>query len=52
MNRSAIYALGIALTLALGVSCAFANSVDTFIKHLKDKDPDVRAKAAYEFCYG
>ena len=52
MNRSAIHALVMALTLALGVPGAFANSVDTFIQHLKDKDPEVRSKAAYEFCYG
>jgi len=52
MNRSAMHALVIALTLVLGVSGAFANSVETFIQHLKDKDPEVRTKAAYEFCYG
>jgi hypothetical protein len=43
--------LGTVLSIfALTLACASA--IDTHIKNLKDKDPEVRAKAAYELGCG
>ncbi len=36
------------LSSAINISSASAETVDTFIRQLKDPSPDVRSKAAYE----
>jgi hypothetical protein len=36
------------IAVLLGIPAAWAGSVDTWIANLKDKDPAVRAKAAFE----
>ncbi len=54
MMRSSIYAL-ILVLLACTVCCAAEGeegSTDMYIKQLKDPNPDVRAKAAYELSCG
>jgi len=48
-----VTALVVALALFLGSPLAvFAGATDNYIKELADKDPKVRAKAAYELSCG
>ncbi len=44
-------AFGTVLSI-IALTLAFASSIDTHIKNLKHKDPEVRAKAAYELGCG
>lgn len=41
---------GLLMSLILAISIAAADTVETFIKQLKDPSPEVRAKAAQELC--
>ena len=45
-------ALVIAFSSLLSLSLAVADSVDEHIKGLKNEDPEIRAKAAYELGCG
>ncbi len=48
MKRLICCVLVLLCTLGVGLSVALAASSDEYIEQLKDKDPEVRAKAAYE----
>ncbi len=50
INIRAVVFLWAALlvSLIIGISVASAETIDTFIRQLKDASPDVRAKAAQE----
>ncbi len=52
MRRFLLCALLGTLLSIFAVTLALASSIDTHIKNLKDKDPEVRAKAAYELGCG
>lgn len=42
----------VALSAVMIISVAFAESVDEHIKNLKNDNPEIRAKAAYELGCG
>ena len=48
MKRLLWHVLILLCSMAFGFSGALAASSDEYIEQLKDKDPEVRAKAAYE----
>ena len=52
INMRAIASLwvGLLMSLIIGISIASADTVETFIKQLKDPSPEVRIKAAKELC--
>jgi len=52
MKRFAWPAVGLLLTVMIGVSLAADSSTDTYIKDLKSDNPEVRAKAAFELGCG
>ena len=52
MRRLPIRTTIVVLSILIGFSSVWAGSTDTYIKQLKDKDPGVRAKAAYELSCG
>jgi hypothetical protein len=52
MRRSRLYVSVLLVIVLVGVATAWADSTDEYIKQLTDKDPAVRAKAAYELSCG
>jgi hypothetical protein len=50
MRRVAGLCVGLVISLSFAISIASADSVETFIKQLKDPSPQVRIKAAEELC--
>jgi len=52
MKRSAIAASVILAVLTVWVCTAVADTTDSYINQLKDPNPDVRAKAAFELSCG
>ena len=52
MRRLPIHAAIAVLSILIGFSGVWAESTDTYIKQLKDKDPDIRVKAAFELSCG
>lgn len=48
MRRFLLQAVLVTVVSILAALLAFASAIDTHIRNLKDKDPEVRAKAAYE----
>lgn len=52
INMRAIASLwaGLLISLVFAISIASADTVETFIKQLKDPSPEVRIKAAQELC--
>ncbi|MCA1961627.1 MAG: hypothetical protein LDL33_12630 [Desulfomonile sp.] len=52
MMRSAFVASAILAVLATWACMALADATDLYINQLKDPNPDVRAKAAFELSCG
>lgn len=52
MRRLPLHAAIVVLSILIGFSGVWAGSTDTYIKQLKDKNPEIRAKAAYELSCG
>jgi hypothetical protein len=52
MRKMASLWAALMFTLAVSVSIAVADDVDTFLKQIKDPSPDVRVKAIEELCAG
>lgn len=52
IRRICFSALLLALAAAFCAGSFAGESIDTYIKQLKDKDPAVRANAAYELSCG
>jgi HEAT repeat protein len=50
MQTSAGLCAGLLISLVFAISIALADTVETFIKQLKDPSPEVRIKAAEELC--
>jgi HEAT repeat protein len=48
MKRLIAYVTVLLVSTATGLAGASGETVDTYIKQLKDNDPSVRANAAYE----
>lgn len=52
MRRWALGTAAILAALVTWVCGAFADTTDSYINQLKDQNPDVRAKAAFELSCG
>jgi hypothetical protein len=52
MRRLPMHTAIVVLSILIGFSGVWAESTDTYIKQLKDKDPKIRAKAAFELSCG
>jgi hypothetical protein len=50
MRAGAGLCAGLLILLVFAISIASADTVETFIKQLKDPSPEVRVKAAQEVC--
>jgi len=50
MRTGAGLFVGLLISLVFAISVASADTVETFIKQLKDPSPEVRIKAAEELC--